>query len=246
VFQNLAIDEAIARSSLSPDFKPTIRLWVNPPSVVIGRFQRASTEIDISFCQRNCIQVARRFTGGGAVYHDEGTLNLTIVSRPEQRRTLPDLNLTSSAIMLDALKRFGLNGSFHAPNSIMVGERKISGGAGALGNGYALWHGSLLVSTSLETLESALAPSKKKQATHFVRSRWQRVTNLREASGREITVGEAKSKLIQSAQEILGAELTANGLRSDEKKWVASLSARKYSLPSWNNDGKYEGIQETG
>lgn len=244
MFQNLAIEEALARSSLSPAFKPTIRLWVNPRSVVLGRFQQASTEIDIPLCQKNGIQVARRFTGGGAVYHDEGNLNLTIATRPEEWPTPTNLNATSSAIMLDALRGFGLKGSFHAPNSIMLGERKISGGAAALGNGYALWHGSLLVSTNIDTLEMVLAPSRQKHVTHFVRSRWQTVTTLQVAMGRKVTVTEAKSKLLDSAQEILGANLEADGLHSEEERWLTSLYVRKYSLPSWNNDGKCEEIRE--
>jgi lipoate-protein ligase A len=233
----------MARSSLSPDFKPTIRFWVNPPSVVLGRFQQASSEADISFCRRNGIQVARRFTGGGAVYHDHGNLNMTVVSR-QKRLTLQDLNVTNSAITLGALGGFGLRGSFHAPNSIMLGENKISGGAAAVGHDYALWHSSLLVSTSLPTLESALAPSMEKHATHFVRSRWQSVTSVQEALGRKVPVEEAKSKLIESAKEILETELEADGLTSDEEKWATALAAQKYSLPSWNNDGKYEEIRE--
>jgi lipoate-protein ligase A len=234
----------MARSSHSPTFKPTIRLWVNPPSVVLGRFQQASTEVDISFCQRNGIRIARRFTGGGAVYNDEGNLNLTIVSRAEERPSLPDLNVASSAILLDALKRLGLSGSFHAPNSIFLGERKISGGAAALGDGYSLWHGSILVSTSIPTLESALAPSRQEYVTHFVRSRWDNVTTLELAVGRKVPVHEVKLQLMESAQKTLGAELEVDGLRSDEEKWVARLSAEKYSTPSWNNDGRYEETRE--
>lgn len=246
VFQNLATEEALARSSISPAFKPTIRLWVNPPSVVLGRFQQASTEVDSSLCQQNGIQVARRFTGGGAVYHDEGNLNLTIITRPEEGQTPRYLNEAGSAIMLDALRGFGLKGDFHPPNSIMLGDRKISGGAAALGNGYALWHGSLLVSTNIDTLESVLAPSRQKHVTHFVRSRWHMVTSLQVAMGRKVTIEEAKSKLIESAEKILGTALEAEGLRGEEERWFASLYSRKYSLSSWNDDGKCEEILEGG
>ena len=245
VFQNLAIEEALARSALSSTFRPTIRLWVNPQSVILGRFQKASTEVDTSLCQQSGIQIARRFTGGGAVYQDEGNLNLTLVIQQGERHTQPRLSETASAIVLDALRSFGLKGSFLAPNSIMLGERKISGGAAASGKGFALWHGSLLVSTNVDTLESVLAPSRQKHTTHYVRSRWHPVTTLEAAVGRKVSVEEVQSKLTESAQEILSAKLEPDGLRADEERWFTSLYARKYSSPNWNSNGEYEEFEES-
>lgn len=245
VFQNLAIDEALARSALSPSFKPTIRLWVNPQSVILGRFQEASTEVDISLCQQSGIQIARRFTGGGAVYQDEGNLNLTLVIQQRERNTQPRLNETASAIVLAALRSFGLKGSFLAPNSIMLRKRKISGGAAASGYGFALWHGSLLVSTNVDILKSVLAPSRQKHTTRHVRSRWHPVITLEAAVGRKVSVEEVQLKLTESAQEILRAKLEAGGLRPDEKRRFWRLYARKYSLPNWNNNGEYEETEES-
>lgn len=244
VFKNLAVEEALARSALSPTFRPTMRVWVNPQSVILGRFQKASTEVDTTLCQQSGIQIARRFTGGGAVYQDEGNLNLTLVIQQGERYTQPRLNETASAIVLDALRSFGLKGSFLAPNSIMLGERKISGGAAASGYGFALWHGSLLVSTDVRTLESVLAPSKQKHTTRYVRSRWHPVTTLEAAVGRKVSLEEVRSNLKESAREILGAKLEGDGLRADEKRWFTSLYTRKYSLPNWNNNGEYEEIEE--
>jgi len=238
-YQNLAIEEALARSALSLSFRPTIRVWVNPRSVILGRFQKAATEVDISLCQQSGIQIARRFTGGGAVYQDEGNLNLTLVIQQGARDKQLRLNETASAIVLDTLRSFGLKGSFLAPNSIMLGERKISGGAAAAGYGFELWHGSLLVSTNVDTLGSVLAPSRQKQRTHFVRSRWHSVTTLDAAVGRKVSVEEARSRLRESAQEILGAKLEADGLQEDEERWFTRLYTRKYSLPNWNNSGEY-------
>jgi len=244
VFQNLAVEEALARSALAPTFRPTVRLWVNPRCVILGRFQQASTEVDTSLCERSGIQIARRFTGGGAVYQDEGNLNLTLVIQRERSKQ-PRLSETASAIVLDALRSFGLKGSFLEPNSIMLGERKISGGAAAAGHGFELWHGSLLVSTNVDTLRSVLAPSRQKHRTHFVRSRWHSVTTLDAAVGRKVSVEEVRSKLRESAQEILGAKLEADGLGEDEEKWFARLYTRKYSLPSWNNNREYEDFEDS-
>jgi lipoate---protein ligase len=245
VFQNLAVEEALARSALSPTFRPTIRLWVNPQSVILGRFQKAATEVDISFCQQTGIQIARRFTGGGAVYQDQGSLNLTLVIQQGERHTQPRLNEIASAIVLNALRSFGLKGNFLSPNSIMLGARKVLGGAAASGYGFALWHGSLLVSTNVDILESVLAPSRQKHETHYVRSRWQPVTTVEAAAGRKVSVEEAQAKLTESTQEILGVNLEVDGMQPDEKKWFRRLYARKYSLPNWNNDGEYGEPEES-
>jgi lipoate-protein ligase A len=244
VSQNLAVEEVLARGALAPTFRPTVRLWVNPRCVILGRFQKASTEVDTSLCERSGIQIARRFTGGGTVYQDEGNLNLTLViqrERPQQSR----LREIASAIILEALRGFGLKVSFLKPNSIMLGDKKISGGAAATGYGFELWHGSLLVSTNVDTLGSVLAPSRQKHRTHFVRSRWHSVTNLEAAVGRKVSVEEVRSRLRKSAQEVLGAKLEADRLREDEKRWFTRLYTRKYSLPNWNNYGEYEEFEES-
>ncbi len=244
VFENLAIEEALARSAGSKNFRPTIRLWVNPQSVILGRFQNPSAEVNTLLCQQNGIPLARRFTGGGAVFHDEGNLNFTLVAQPEIGTSLTKLNETSSAIILEALRGLGLKGSLLPPNSIVVGEKKVSGAAGALGKGFALWHSSILVSTNISLLELVLAPSRETNETRYVHSRWHAVTNLQNASGHSVRVNDVKSELIKSAQKILRVNLRADRLREDEERLFRSLYTRKYSLPDWNQNGKYREIRE--
>jgi lipoate-protein ligase A len=243
-FRNLATEEALARNASSKNFRPTIRFWVNPQCVVLGRFQKPSAEVDTSVCQRSGIQIARRFTGGGTVFHDKGNLNFTIVTRPEMKSNLTGLNEAASAIILDALSGLGLEGSALFPNSIIVGTKKVSGAAAALGSGFILWHSSILVSTNIEILELVLAPSRKANVTHFVHSRWHPVTTLQDALGHSVGVDDVKSRLIKSAQEILCVKLEAGRLRTEEERWFTNLYDRKYSSPNWNQNGKYEEIQE--
>ena len=242
--RNLATEEALARSTSSKNFRPTIRFWVNPQSVVLGRFQEPSAEVDTSLCQRSGIQIARRFTGGGTVFHDKGNLNFTIVTRPEMRSTLTGLNEAASAIILDTLSGLGLKGSVLSPNSIIVGTKKVFGSAAALGSGFVLWHSSILVSTNIEILELVLSPSRKANAAHFVRSRWHAVTTLQDALGHSVSVDDVKSRLIKSAQEILCVKLEAGRLRTEEERWFTNLYNLKYSSPNWNQNGKHEEIQE--
>ena len=178
------------------------------------------------------------------MFHDEGNLNFTLVAQPEIGTSPTKLNETSSAIILDALRGLGLKGSLLPPNSIVVGEKKVSGAAGALGKGFALWHSSILVSTNISLLELVLAPSRETNETRYVHSRWHAVTNLQNASGHSVKVNDVKSQLIKSAQKILRAKLQADRLREDEERLFRNLYSRKYSSPDWNQNGKYREIQE--
>jgi lipoate-protein ligase A len=243
VFQNLALEEALARSTLSAEFRPTVRFWLNPPSVVFGRFQETSAEVDTSLCEENNIQIGRRFTGGGAVFHDEGNLNLTIVTRNKDRIPPTRLHSTNSSIVLDALRGLGLKATFLSPNSILLGDRKVSGAAAALGSDFTLWHTSILVSTNVDTLDLVLSPSKKSNATRFVRSQWKPVTTLQAALGKRVSVDDVKFQLIRSMRESLRVKLEEDGLGTVEERWFTSLYGRKYSSPGWNLFGNCKELQ---
>ncbi len=242
VHENLALEEALARTASSENFRPTVRFWVNPPSVVLGRFQRTADEVDMTLCEQYGVQVARRFTGGGAVFHDEGNLNFTIVNRRNEAISLAKLHEDASSIVIDALSELGVKTTFLSPNSILVGDRKVSGAAAALGSGFVLWHNSILVSANVHTLELVLAPSKKIHSTPFVRSRWHPVINLQGALGKRIGLDYVKLQLIRSLEAILHVKLKTNGLNADEEAWFRRLYDRKYSSPDWNQHGDCEEI----
>jgi lipoate-protein ligase A len=234
VFQNLALEEALARSTRLPEFRPTVRCWVNSPSVVLGRFQETSSEVDVTLCEEKNVQIGRRFTGGGAVFHDKGNLNFTIVTRRKERITLTELHEAASSIVLDALRGLGLKPTFLSPNSILIGGRKVTGAAAALGRDFAVWHSSTLVSTNVDTLKLVLAPSEKAHGTRFVRSRWQPVTTLQAALGRRVSLADVKAQLMRSVENSLGVRLEVGTLSAEEDNRCDRLYRRKYSLPAWN------------
>lgn len=243
VFRNLALEEAMARCAVSMNFKPTARFWVNPESVVLGRFQEMSSELDTELAERKGIQIARRFTGGGTVYHDEGNLNFTIVTRREEQGSVMDMHATASTIIMDTLLGLGLDTEFLPPNSILVQGRKIAGASAAFGNDFALWHSSIMVSTNLDILGLVLAPSKMANSTRFVHSRWRPVVNLREAIGRGVSVDQVKLRLIESIRQKLRVKLEVDEIRGDEEACLEGLFRWKYALPAWNRDGKYDASQ---
>jgi len=238
-FQNLALEEALVQGDVSGDFIPTVRLWVNPPAAVIGRFQDVKSEVDVEFCERNGIQIVRRFTGGGAVYHDEGNLNFTIVMpKPENIRLL-EFHEINATIVQDCLKRFGLESEFVPPNSVEVSGKKISGAAAGFGRNLTLWHSSILVSTDITTPALALSPSRREFKTTHVRSRWRPVTTLEAALGKRVSLNEVKTCLLQSFHKLTDTKLEPLPLLSAEEQLMQTLLASKYSSYEWNYLGNW-------
>ena len=78
VLMNMALEEAITREVGKQHSPSTLRLWVNPPSVIVGRNQIVDSEVNLSACRRFKIEIVRRFSGGGTVYHDKANLNCTL------------------------------------------------------------------------------------------------------------------------------------------------------------------------
>jgi lipoate-protein ligase A len=243
-FQNLALEETLARSTTLSAFRPTVRLWVDPPTVVFGRFQDIEAEADVEFCTVNKIQIARRFTGGGAVFHDRGTLNFTIVTRPQERIPLSRFYEFNSSIVVNLLDRVGLKGSFVPPNSIHVSRRKISGAAAALGRDFALWHTSILVSTDTTLLDHVLSPKKKHDGLKSIRSIRQPVTTVEACLGHPVGLEEIKVGLVNSFENVYQTRLEAHGLLIDEELSMSRLHAQKYSSQEWNVCGNSAQLEE--
>jgi len=234
-FMNLALEEALARRNSSEDsqFLPTVRFWGNPNSVVIGRFQEAAAEVDLAECNLSRVQVARRFTGGGTVFHDEGTLNFTVVTKPADGPPLLKFQEQNLRVVLEALGNLGLNCSLSAPNSILADGKKLCGAAAALGKSFAFWHCSIMVTTNTRLLERVLSPSKAGTVTRFVHSKWNPVTTVANALSKRISIDDVTRTLITVIQNH-GVEFESTPLSVEEEECSRALLARKYSSNEWN------------
>ena len=235
-FMNLALEEALARRKPSDDsqFLSTVRFWRNPNSVVLGRFQEATEEVDLAECSLGQVQVARRFTGGGTVFHDEGTLNFTLVTKPPDSSSVLKFEERNMRLVLEALGNLGLDCSISGTNSILAEGRKLCGAAAALGKTFAFWHCSIMVTTDTRLLERVLSPSKARTATRFVHSKWNSVTTVANALSKPISIEDAKRALIDAVQNQFGVGLESAPLSAEEEECSHALLARKYSSNEWN------------
>lgn len=173
---NLALDEyAMKNIDVDEDF---FFLWQNQPSVIIGKNQNTLEEINPSFIEERGINVARRVSGGGAVYHDLGNLNFTFIIGVDD---LSKVNFKKYVQpVIDALATLGIKAEASGRNDILVNGLKISGNAQRVANGKLMHHGTLLFDVNIEDMVRALSVSPDKIISKGVKSVRSRVTNIRE------------------------------------------------------------------
>ena len=198
-YLNLAIEEYLFLNSEEDVFI----LWQNSPTVVIGKNQNLYAEIDFDYIKKNNILVARRITGGGAVYHDLGNLNFSFISVNSADQTLDFSRFTT--VIIDALNSFGIEASLSGRNDIVVDGKKISGNAQCASHGRVLHHGTLLYNTDFSVLSAVLKPDEKKIKSKAIKSVRSRVANISEFMQKSYSVEEFKNMLINFVAERLGS-----------------------------------------
>lgn len=148
---NLALDEALLRAGPTT---PAMRVWVGARCVVVGRGQHVSQEVDLAACTRDGVPVYRRASGGGANYHDPGTLNLTLL-QPGWRPTIKD---DLAALVAHALTDLGLR-AHQDPGGVHVDGATIGGLAAQVTRTASLAHATVLVTTPAEQASTYLLPT---------------------------------------------------------------------------------------
>lgn len=154
VFENLAFEEHIFRTHKVEKNGEVLLMWSNRPAVVVGRHQNPWIEINLPFCHKNDIEIVRRHSGGGTVFHDLGNLNISLLTTHAQHCRPKNLKFISDALN----SQFSVN---IVPNSrddmeLQPGNRKCSGTAARIARGQAYHHLTLLIDADLETLKKSL------------------------------------------------------------------------------------------
>ncbi|MFO7659071.1 MAG: lipoate--protein ligase [Bacteroidales bacterium] len=169
---NLAVEEYLLKYYHDEVFM----LWRCLPAVVVGKHQNALAETNRQFIREKNIVVARRLTGGGAVYHDEGNINFTFIVNGEKGK-LVDFNRFLSPVV-SMLGTLGLNAVQGPKNELLLGEKKISGNAEHIYKTKILHHGTLLFNADLNHLREALNVMPGKYFDKSVQSNRTSVTNI--------------------------------------------------------------------
>ncbi|MCW4048836.1 MAG: lipoate--protein ligase family protein [Candidatus Bathyarchaeota archaeon] len=233
----MAIDEAIAMARIKEGTPNTIRLYRwNPSAVSIGYFQSITKEVNLDACKEYGVDVIRRITGGGAVYHDyNGEITYSLVA-PTNHPKMPRDILASYELICGAivngLKELGVESEFKPVNDIVAGGKKISGNAQTRRHGVILQHGTILVDSDIRRMFQVLRVSDVKISDKLIQAVEERVTNLRRYLERDISFDESREALIHGFENTLEIKLEAGELTSGEKKLVNELH-EKYSSKEW-------------
>jgi lipoate-protein ligase A len=224
---NIALEEYFLKNL---EFEDTIfSLWQNKPSIIIGKHQNPYIEVNHKFVLEHNITIARRITGGGAVYHDLGNLNFTFVTKVDH---FDSIDIASYIMpIVEALNRIGLDARLSDRNSITIDGKKISGTAEAFANKKLLCHGTLLFNSNLNILKEALKPPNITVETKSVKSIPSVVANIKDFLEQKYNISTFKNELInQIFSDIPYKEysLTENDIENIEK-----LAKEKFSTWDW-------------
>lgn len=168
----LAVEEVLLKKRTSDYFL----IYINQPSVIIGKHQPAHREINTKFITENNIPVLRRISGGGTVYHDEGNINFTFICNSSAGQQIDFRKYTEPVISY--LRSLGVNAVLGDKNDIRIGEFKISGNAEHVHHERVLHHGTILFSSELGNLRNSIRTDKSAYTSKGVASNSASVRNL--------------------------------------------------------------------
>ncbi|WP_145050631.1 lipoate--protein ligase [Paenibacillus xylanexedens] len=227
---NLAIEEYILKHLPMDD--SYLLFYINRPSIIIGKHQNTIEEINIEYVQDNGVQVVRRLSGGGAVYHDLGNLNFSFITKDDGQSFHNFRKFTQPVV--EALQELGVNAELTGRNDLQVGEKKISGNAQFSTRGRMFSHGTLMFDLNLDHVQASLNVNPEKFKSKSTKSVRSRVANIRELIDSNMTIEQFRDELLRhifrmEPKDVPQYELT-------EKDWdkIKEISAERYSNWDWN------------
>jgi len=228
---NLALEEYVLQNFGEED--TYLLFYVNGPSIIVGRNQNSVEEINTEYVDENGIKVVRRLSGGGAVYHDEGNLNFSFITKDDGDSFHNFEKFTRPVV--EALNQIGVPAELIGRNDLEVEGRKISGNAMFATKGRMFSHGTLMLDSELEHVVEALNVSKEKIESRGIKSIRSRVANINEFLEEKLTMDEFKELIlkhifdVEDVKDVPTYELT-------EEDWdnVYKLSEDRYQKWEWN------------
>ncbi len=223
---NLATEDWIF-NTLNPD-SHTLFLWRNSETVVIGRSQNPWVECKTDKMAADDVFLARRQSGGGAVFHDLGNTNFTFLS-PKHAYD----QTANFTIIINALKKLGIDATLSGRNDMQVGDRKISGSAFKHAADRSFHHGTLLVNVNMQKLGDYLNPHPLKLKAKGIKSVRARVANLVEFNDaiNHETLSEA---IIEAFCEYYGETVPVEQLDEASLAKQPALNAYYQQMADWD------------
>jgi lipoate-protein ligase A len=242
-FMNMAIDEAILTARIEGHVKDTLRFFRWKPSAVsIGKFQEVQNEVQLENCKQRGIDVVRRITGGGTVYHDaDDEMTYSVVASKENLKAddIADVYERIYTGLTRALGILGVTGDFNegsakaCPNLTVKG-RKISGSAQCHKRGVVLQHGTILANVNLEKMFTYLRVPWAESCMQVVSVARRKLTSLYDELGRNVSPAELIRALREGFEQALDIRIVSGELSPHERELAERLCEQKYATVDWN------------
>ncbi len=228
---NLALEQYVFEE-MDPG-REYFMLWQNASAIIVGKNQNTVEEINRKYVEDHGIQVVRRLSGGGAVYHDMGNLNFTFIRHGGDTAKM-DLHAFCRPIA-GALAQLGVDAQVNGRNDITIDGRKFSGNSQYVKKGRIMHHGTLMFDSDLGMVGECLQVSKDKIESKGVKSVRSRVTNIREhlPEGTDISLGEFWETLIRYMEAEMGAMDRYQWTEEDLAR-VEEIRQARYGRWQWN------------
>jgi lipoate-protein ligase A len=226
-YRNIASEEHLLRNRSENIFF----LYINDPSIIVGKHQNTLAEINYGFVRERNIPVLRRLSGGGTVYHDHGNINFSFIQNVEGKNLIDFKKYT--APIIDILSKLGVDARFEGKNDLRVNGLKISGNAEHVFKKRVLHHGTLLFDSNLSVLNEAIRVDLNKYKDKAVKSIRSVVTNIRPLLKKDLTTDEFISFLLEEAAALHpGAENYT--FTTEDHQNIRQLMDEKYTTWDWN------------
>lgn len=224
---NLAVEEYVF--DCLPKDRMYVMLWQNDNAIIIGKHQNTLAEINETYVREQGIRVVRRLSGGGAVYHDLGNLNFTVIADAEGDGL--DFGRFCD-IVIRALAKAGIQAERNGRNDMTIDGKKFSGNAQYIRHGRVMHHGTILFDSDMSVLAGALRVDPSKIQAKGIKSVRSRVTNIRPYLPHDLTLEQFRAFLLESILEQFPGE--AYNLTQQDLAAIQTIRENRYATWNWN------------
>lgn len=228
---NLAIEEYVLNNFGEKD--TYLLFYINEPSIIIGRNQNSIEEINTDYVEKQGIKVVRRLSGGGAVYHDEGNLNYSFITKDDGDSFHNFAKFTEPVVK--ALNSINVPAELIGRNDLLIEGRKFSGNAQFSTKGRMFSHGTLMLDSNIEHIVSALNVNQAKIESKGIKSIKSRVANIAEFLEEKISIEDFKELILKSIFKVDDVKDVPKFVLSEED-WenIHKISKDRYQNWEWN------------
>ncbi len=248
-YTNMAVDEAIMKARIEKKVPNTLRFYTwNPSAVSLGRFQKVEDQIYVKNCRKYGVDIVRRISGGGAVYHDQdGEITYSIVAKLSDLG-YADLDMLSAYQKIcgglnEAIKILGAHAEYHPPDpkrcpNLAISGKKISGNAQTSKKGILLQHGTFLLDIDHKKMFTFLKVPWAKTINDVLEVSKRKLTSARQELGVDFSLEETYDALVKGFTKTFNTNFVEDKLTEYEQKSAEKFRKERFVTKEWTFLGK--------